>query len=112
MSSTPNLRLRLNWPLDATAVADLRRLLRRSGYPMLRAGEPAETLCHSHTLTVESCIAGRYYGVVRRCEGMFKDEPQPVGSLLDGTDALMAQISDGETRRQAAAVASPRRPTY
>jgi hypothetical protein len=95
------------WPLSAAEVAKFRSLLHASGYPALPSADPIEGFCHADALTVQSCLGGRYYGVERRCEGAFFDGPKPVSQLLEQVDALMDEVSGGQTRAQLKAISNP-----
>jgi hypothetical protein len=54
--------------LDPDAVARLRAMFAHAGYPLKMPPVVETADCHSPIIvTVDSCIAGRYYGVARMC---------------------------------------------
>jgi hypothetical protein len=100
---------RRSWGMDAAAMSAFDQLLVDARFPADWPAGDAGFCAHASTITFESCVNGRYHGVVRSC-----DLPgSPVLRLADGLDALMLRSSNGETGRLAAAAADEKeeRPT-
>ena len=112
MSPNPEPRFGKAWSLSAGQVERFRELLLKGGYYSMRpSGE--QGFCHTEVTTLESCIAGRYYGVMRMCETASLHPAMPLRHLADEIERLLDEISQGATRRQAEAAghaAQPVRP--
>ncbi len=90
------------WLLQARDVARIRQLLDKGGYYSL---PPAgvEGFCHTEITSLETCVDGRYYGVMRMCEGLDEVPQQALRNIAQSLEKMLDEISIGETGRQAAA---------
>lgn len=79
--------------LDTRTVQQLRAMLAENGYPATMPPAMESSGCNdSGTVTIESCLSGRYYGVVRSCV------EEPVHELV-GEVLALAELQAGGTRR-------------
>jgi hypothetical protein len=105
------------WRLDRSAMTRLREVLRQGEYFSRGSSDMRSGICDADIVTLESCVDGRYYGVVRLCESLFGDDGRPRSELNPSLRAFVAGQTGGastrliaESQAEARAKAPPPRP--
>lgn len=99
------------WKLNNTAVSQFREILVQGEYFGRGSSDLTSGVCDADMVTLESCIDGRYYGVVRKCESLYGDDGRPLSRLnamlqafmgvqTGGASTHLVAESEAETRRR------------